>query len=53
MARRARLVTWTLQLVFTTLGALYQFAVLGLRLLLPFGLAALIAAGVWFARLPR
>ncbi len=45
--------TWTLQLAFTTLGALYQFAVLGLRLLLPFGLAALVAAGVWFARLPR
>ena len=46
-------VTWAFQFVFTVAGALYQFAVLGLRLYLPFGLLALFAAALWFARLPR
>lgn len=40
---------WTLQFVFTVGGALYQFAVLGLRLYVPLGLAALFAASLWFA----
>jgi hypothetical protein len=44
---------WMFQLVFTTLSALYQFAVLGVRLLFPVGLFALFAASFWFASLPR
>lgn len=46
-------ITWTFQQVFTTLGALGQFAVLGLRLYFPLGFAALVAAGVLFSRPPR
>jgi hypothetical protein len=46
-------VTWMFQLVFTTLAALYQFAVLGVRLFFPFGFVALLAAAFWFARHPR
>ncbi|MBN9070823.1 MAG: hypothetical protein J0H34_04310 [Rhizobiales bacterium] len=44
---------WAIQFAFTVAGALYQFALFGLRLYLPFGLAALFAASLWFARLPR
>jgi hypothetical protein len=46
-------ITWMLQLVFTTLVALYQFSVLGVRLFFPFGFLALFAAAFWFARRPR
>ena len=46
-------ITWVFQLVFTTLAALYQFAVLGVRLLFPIGFVALFAASIWFARMPR
>jgi hypothetical protein len=46
-------ITWTFQLVFTTLAALYQFSVLGVRLFFPFGFLALFAAAFWFARSPR
>ncbi len=46
-------ITWVFQLVFTTLAALYQFAVLGLRLLFPIGFVALFAVSIWFARMPR
>ncbi len=46
-------VTWCLQLVFTTLAALYQFAVLGLRLYFPVGFLALLALSGWFARHAR
>lgn len=46
-------VTWAFQQVFTTLGALGQFAVLGLRLYFPLGFAALVAAGLLFSRQPR
>lgn len=46
-------VTWVFQQVFTTLGALGQFAVLGLRLYFPLGFAALVAAGLLFSRPPR
>lgn len=42
--------TWFFQLVFTTAGAFYQFAVMGLRLFLPFGLAALLAMALWLVR---
>lgn len=46
-------VTWAFQQVFTTLGALGQFAVLGLRLYFPVGFAALVAAALLFSRPPR
>jgi len=46
-------VTWMFQLVFTTLGALIQFAVLGVRLFFPLGFAALFLASLWFARRAR
>ncbi len=46
-------ITWMFQLVFTTLAALYQFAVLGIRLFFPFGFVALFAAAFWFARRRR
>ncbi len=46
-------ITWVFQQVFTTLGALGQFAVLGLRLYFPLGFAALLAAAVLFSRPPR
>ena len=45
--------TWTLQFVFTTLTALYQFVVLGIRLYFPLGFVALVVASVWFARQRR
>lgn len=45
--------TWMFQFGFTVAGALYQFAVLGLRLYMPFGLVALLAAALWFACQPR
>lgn len=40
---------WVLQFAFTVAGALYQFAVIGLRLYFPVGFAALFAASLWFA----
>lgn len=44
---------WFFQFVFTIAAALYQFAVLGLRLFFPVGFIALIAASVGFARQAR
>jgi hypothetical protein len=44
---------WFLQFTHTIAAALYQFAVLGLRLFFPFGFIALIAASAWFARSAR
>ncbi|WP_244446992.1 hypothetical protein [Hoeflea sp. BAL378] len=45
---------WLLQLAFTSASALYQFAVIGLRLYLPLGVAFLFAASFMLARLtPR
>ncbi|OCW58781.1 hypothetical protein AWJ14_00375 [Hoeflea olei] len=44
---------WLLQLAFTTASALYQFAVLGLRLYLPLGLAFLFGASWLLARSHR
>ena len=46
-------ITWMFQLVFTTAGALIQFAVLGVRLFFPLGFAALFVASLWFARSTR
>jgi hypothetical protein len=44
---------WLNQFVFTFAAALYQFAVLGVRLYFPLGFAVLFAASLWFARLAR
>lgn len=46
-------VTWAVQFVFTGLAAVYQFAVLGLRLFFPLGFLALFAFSYWIARMPR
>ncbi|CAN7423199.1 hypothetical protein [Aminobacter sp. LjRoot7] len=46
-------ITWAFQFVFTGLVALYQFAVLGLRLYFPGGFVALFAAAAWFASRSR
>ncbi len=42
-------VTWTFQLVFTTAGAIAQFAALGVRMYFPLGLLALFAFSAWFS----
>jgi hypothetical protein len=44
---------WFVQFIFTVLAALYQFAVLGLRLYFPVGLVAVFAVSFWIARNPR
>jgi hypothetical protein len=44
---------WFLQFTHTIAAALYQFAVLGLRLFFPFGFVALLAVSFWFARRVR
>ncbi|HEY6633004.1 MAG TPA: hypothetical protein VIZ90_16260 [Rhizobiaceae bacterium] len=44
---------WFLQFIHTIAAALYQFAVLGLRLFFPIGFVALLLASFWFARHPR
>ena len=44
---------WFLQFAHTIAAALYQFAVLGLRLFFPVGFAALLVASFWFARRAR
>jgi hypothetical protein len=41
---------WLFQFAFTSAGALYQFAVLGIRLYFPVGFVALFAAALWFVR---
>lgn len=41
---------WMFQFVFTSASAVYQFSVLGTRLLLPFGIALIFAASLWLAR---
>ncbi|WP_367714908.1 hypothetical protein AB2N04_13235 [Nitratireductor sp. GISD-1A_MAKvit] len=45
--------SWIIHFVFTTAGALYQFAVLGLRIYFPWGLAALFALSLVYAVRPR
>lgn len=42
--------TWFFQLLFTSLVALYQFLVLGVRLYLPLGAVALVLVSLWLAR---
>ena len=44
---------WFLQFAHTFAAALYQFAVLGLRLFFPLGFVALLVASFWFARRAR
>lgn len=46
-------VVWVFQLVFTGAAAVYQFAVLGVRMFLPVGLAALLLVSLWHARQAR
>lgn len=41
---------WLIQLGFTFASAIYQFLVSGLRLYVPFGVFALVAASVWLTR---
>lgn len=43
-------ITWAYQQIFTTAGALVQFAFSGIRLYFPVGFLALLAASYWFAR---
>jgi hypothetical protein len=43
-------ITRVFQLVFTTAAAVVQFAVLGVMMFLPLGLAALFIVSLWFAR---
>ncbi len=44
---------WVYQFVVTSAGAAYQFVVMGVRLYLPFGLAALAATSLWLAARPH
>ncbi|WP_048647911.1 hypothetical protein [Nitratireductor soli] len=44
---------WAFEFVFTTLGAFYQFAVLGLRIYFPWGFAALFLLSILYAAKPR
>jgi hypothetical protein len=46
-------ITWMFQFIFTSAGALVQFAVLGVRLFFPLGFVALFVASLWFARSTR
>ncbi|WP_438748137.1 hypothetical protein [Pararhizobium sp. O133] len=41
---------WMYQFVFTSAAAVYQFVVMGIRLYLPVGFAALALASLWLAR---
>lgn len=44
---------WAIEFAFTSAAALYQFAVLGVRLYFPGGFIVLFAASLWFARRAR
>lgn len=44
---------WVYQFVFTSAGAVYQFAVMGLSLYLPVGLPLLAGASLWLAKTMR
>ncbi len=43
-------ITWAYQQIFTTAGALVQFAFSGVRLYFPVGFIALLVVSFWFAR---
>ncbi len=46
--------TWVYQFTFTSASAIYQFVVMGIRLYLPLGFAALGLASLWLAaRMPE
>lgn len=46
--------TWAYQFTFTSASAIYQFVVMGIRLYLPLGFAALGLASLWLAaRMPE
>ncbi len=42
-------IRWAFEFAFTIAAALYQFAVLGMRLFFPVGLIALFAVSYWYA----
>lgn len=44
--------TWAYQFTFTSASAVYQFVVMGIRLYLPLGFAALGLASLWLAARP-
>jgi hypothetical protein len=44
---------WFTEMLYAVAAALYQFAVLGIRLYFPIGFAALLVASFWFARVTR
>jgi hypothetical protein len=44
---------WMFQFIFTSASAVYQFSVLGTRLLLPFGIVLIFGASLWLARRMR
>lgn len=46
-------VMWLIQFIHTLAGAVFQFAVLGVRLYFPVGFAALFVAAFWFQRRMR
>ncbi|MBX3529820.1 MAG: hypothetical protein KF849_04385 [Rhizobiaceae bacterium] len=46
-------IPWFFQLAFTGAGAVYQFAVLGVRMLFPVAFVALFAFSLWHARALR
>jgi hypothetical protein len=46
-------IAWFFQLAFTGAGAVYQFAVLGMRMFFPVAFVALLAFGLWHARRAR
>ena len=43
---------WLVELAYTLVGALGQFAIAGVRLYFPFGFVAILLVSVWFARRP-
>ena len=46
-------VVWAIQFVFTSVSAVYQFLVIGLRLFLPLGLVCLVASSYHLAKRMR
>ena len=46
-------IVWAFQFVFTSISAVYQFLVIGLRLFLPLGLVCLVASSYHLAKRMR